>query len=98
MEKADVPGGHDKCLVSHEDVVTGTNRTSTEGSRVGLQSWSWLILKPFSTTVVWKFCVQVNNVKFIIALFNCYEGTVACRNVRAKLGRSLHQALASDYH
>ena len=36
--------------------------------------------------------------KFIIALLTCYEGTVACRDVRAKLGRSLHQALASDYH
>ena len=58
MEKADVPGGHDKCLVSHEDVVTGTNRTSTEGSRVGLQSWSWLLLK-IVAALLHNSCVEI---------------------------------------
>ena len=40
-----VPGGHDECFVSLQDVVTGSNRTSTEGSRIGLQSRSWFILR-----------------------------------------------------
>ena len=57
-----IPGGHDECSVSHQDVVTGTNGSSTECCRVCLQSRSFLIVLVVAT-ILHNSCVEVLKMK-----------------------------------